>query len=349
MDRACLIIFLPLFFVLSCHSDKANNQPINKTWVKVPDSWISRALHFKYGKVDTTLLHEFANFIKPDTLNNPKTEHIDPNYGLIFNCISVDLDGDQQDELVCLVGWDVYDPYLGVLKQINGTWYLIYREEIHTFYSSSTIYIANNYSSKKTFYLNRVYDHGSGVYINGSSFYKLVNNQVYKCLDIVNDAHIYGWGLFINQSIKSSFEFTGDSNDELSVNYVYDFFPGSILPSDYSWDSHKDTPLINGEETVDYIYDDKVHKYKLDVPRYENTATDLTAEKIACFGDFGDDSLFVKAYQRQIDTIIKIGTPFQKKLLRKYLSLAQKSTTIRTEVLEEKGSAGSTTFYGPKK
>jgi len=353
MNRACLIVFIPLLFVLSCHSDKdksnANTQSINKAWRKIPDSWINRALRFNYGKVDTTLLHEFANFIKPDTLNNPHTEHVDPNYGLIFNCMSVDLDGDRQDELVCLAGWDVYSPYLAVLKQVNGVWYLIYKEEIDTFYNSPTIYVANNYSREKTFYLRRVYDHGSGVYIDDDSFYKLDNNQVYKCLDIVNDAHIYGWGLFINQSVKSDFEFDGDSDDALSVNYTYNFFPGSIYPSDYSWDGHEDKPLINGEDAVDYIYDSKKHKYKLDIPTYENTATNLTAEKIACFGDFGDDSLFVKAYRRQIDTVIKIGTPWQKKLLRKYLLLAQKNKTVKTEILEERASAGGTKFYGPKK
>ena len=295
------------------------------------------------------MLYDFAGFIKPDTLNNPHVEHINPDYGMIFNCISIDLDGDQKNEMLCLLGWDVYRPWLCVFKQVDGAWYLVYKEEINTFYSSPTIYIANNYSYEKTFYLRRVYDHGSGVLIDGYSFYKLDNYHVYKCLDIINDAHIDGWGLYLNQSVKSHFEFSGDSNDDLSVNYSYNFFPGSIYKSDFSWDAHEDLPLINGEDNVDYIYDNKEHKYKMDIPRYKNQSTDLTAEKIKCFGDFGDDSLFVKAFRRQIDTTLKIGTPLQKKLLRRYLSLASKNKTVRTEILEDKTNTGNTTFYGPKK
>ena len=349
MNRACLIIFIPLFFVLSCHSDKANNQPINKTWVKVPDNWISRALHFKYGKVDTTLLHEFANFIKPDTLNNPKTEHVDPNYGLIFNCIAVDLDGDQQDELVCLVGWDVYDPYLGVLKQINGAWYLIYKEEIYTFYNSPTIYVANNYSGKKTFYLNRVYDHGSGVYINGSSFYKLDNNQVYKCLDIINDAHIYGWGLYMNQAVKTSFEFSGDDKDELTVDYTYNFFPGAVKEGDCPWCANEEIPLVKGDDNVYYQWDNKQHKYKLDIPKYKSGSDDLTEKKIACFGDFGNDTLFVDAFRDQINETLKTGTAQQKKILKKYLALVKRDKIAKTGNLIKTTEAGGTSFYGVDK
>jgi len=112
------------------------------------------------------------------------------------------------------------------------------------------------------------------------------------------------------------------------VDYIYNFFPGSIYPADCPWCAHDDISLIKGEDNVDYVYDDKEHKYKMDIPGYKNSADDLTAEKIACFSDFGNDSLFVKAFHRQIDTILKIGSPVQKKILRKYLLLASKNKTV---------------------
>ncbi|HVW98007.1 MAG TPA: hypothetical protein VHA56_18700 [Mucilaginibacter sp.] len=347
----CLILFV-IFFSSSCqrNSKKSNDEAyptIQKNWRKIPDEWINKALKFNYQKVDTTLFVEFSRYIKPDTIAHLKTEHVDPNYGLIFNSILADLDGDQNSELICLQGWDVYTPNLCVFKQIDKAWYLIYKEEIDTFYNSPTLTIAGNYSSNKTFYLRRVYDHGSGVYIDGYSFYKLENNKVYKCLKIINDAHIYGWGLYLNQSINSDFEFMGDIKDELDVNYSYNFFPGSIYPTDFSWDSHEEIPLISGQDAISYIYDKKAHQYKLDIPKYKSGATDLTAEKIDCFGDFGNDSLFVKAFRRHIDMVLKIGTPIQKKLLNKYLKLAEKNKTVHTEILELKKHAGGTSFYGP--
>lgn len=345
---AYLVIFV--FFLLngSC-KDVKDKEHIDKTWKKIPDSWIKKATDFTYKKSDTSLLSEFAKLIKPDSLVNPHTEHVNPDYGFVFSSIHTDLDGDGIAELLCLQGWDIESPSLCVFKQLNGNWYLIYKEVINTFYGSPTLYVANNYSKNKTFYLRRVYDHGSGVYIDGYSFYKLVDNHVYNCLDILNDAHIYGWGLYINHSVKSGFEFSGDSNDELSVSYSYNFFPGSIYKSDCSWCAHDDISLIKGEDNVEYIYNDKEHKYKLDIPKYKNETTDLTAEKIACFGDFGNDSLFIKAFKRHIDTTLKIGSLLQKKILRKYLLLADKNKTVITQQLEIKTKTDGTVFYGPKK
>jgi hypothetical protein len=344
------VIFILILIMASCNNNKLkNNETINVSWKKIPDSWIKRATQFNYKKADTGLLSEFAKLVKPDTLFNPHTMHVNPDYGFVFNSVRVDLDGDGNDELLCLQGWDVDDPYLCVFKQVNNDWYLIYIEEIATFYNSPILYIANNYSKNKTFYLRRVYDHGSDVYVDGYSFYKLTDNHVYKCLNIVNDAHIDGWGLYINQSVKSAFEFSGDSNDNLSVTYSYNFYPGTIYKTDCPWCSHDDIPLIKGEDVVDYVYKNKEHRYYLDIPAYKNKIDDLTGEKIACFSDFGDDSLFVKAFRRQIDTTIKIGTPQQKKILRKYLLLVDKYKTVKTQELEVKTKAGGTTFYGPKK
>lgn len=347
-----LILLVFSLLIISCNhtgSQIKNRVTIDPSWKKIPSNWIEKALRFNYKRTDTSLISEFARIIAPDTLYNPHAEHVDPDYGRVFNAVSVDLDSDQQNELLCLQGWGTENPYLCLFKQVDNNWYLIYKEEIDTFYGSPTLYIANNYSKNKTFYLRRVYDHGSDVYIDGYSFYKLTDNHVYKCLDIINDAHIYGWGLYMNQSVKSSFEFMGDSQDNLSVDYIYNFFPGGIYKTDCPWCAHEDLPLINGNDNVDYVYNDKEHKYKLDIPDYKNSTTDLTAQKIACFADFGNDSLFVKAFKRHIDTVLKIGTPVQKKVLRKYLSLVSKSKTVKTEELEEKTQAGGTSFYGPKK
>lgn len=353
MYRLSIVIALATtLLIVACRQKNSSTKPdktINPNWKKIPDSWIEKARHYNYKKSDTAFISEFAALVKPDTLSNPEKGDRDATYNSIFNIIAADLDGDETDELICLQGWDVYLPYLCVFKHVNDNWYLIYMENVNTFYESPTLYVAGNFSKNKTFYLRRVYDHGSGVYIDGYSFYKLSDNRVYKCLDIVNDAHIYGWGLYMNQSVKSSFQFRGHSDDDLSVTYSYNFFPGSINENDCSWCAHEDISLIKGEDNVDYVYNDKAHEYKLDISGYKNTALDLTAEKINCFADFGNDSLFIKAFRRQIDTTLLIGSPTQKKILRKYLALADKNSTVMTDKLEVKTRAGNTTFYGPKK
>ncbi len=152
----------------------------------------------------------------------------------------------------------------------------------------------------------------------------------------------------MNQSVKMSFEFSGDS-DDVSVNYSYNFFPGSIYKSDCPWCAHDDIPLINGEDNVDYVFDKKQHLYKLDIPSYNNKPEDLTRQKIACFGAFGNDSLFVNAFRKQIDEKLETGTPLQKKILHQYLASLNKNKTATTQQLEIKKQIGGTVFYGPKK
>ena len=353
MRRIFFFITLLLSFSSSCVQTDTNLNQGHKgnkiNGIKIPSWWIRKASHFSYTRDDITLLKQFDSFVKPAALSNPHAEHVDPGYGRVFNVMSVDLDSEDGNELICLLGWDYSSPDLCIFKQIQGNWYLIYREEIDTFYSSPTIYVANCFSKNKTFYLRQVYDHGSGVYIDGYTFYKLINNKVYKCLSVVNDAHIYGWGLYMNQSVKTSFEFSGDEDDEVYVDYVYNFFPGSIYKSDCPWCAHEDIPLINGDDNVAYKWDNKQHIYKLSIPSYNDKPENLTAQKIACFGNFGNDTLFVKAFHYQIDETLKSGSPQQKKILKKYLTLLKRDKKVITMELEKKTEAGGTSFYGPKK
>lgn len=253
-----IAIAFALFFVSCNHR---NNTKIDPKWKKIPDNWIEKARSFSYKKTesplvtgiyvrkeDSILLADFDRIIKPDTIGKDTSES---GLRTTFNIMAADLDGDQNNELICLMGWHQYSPSLCVFKQVDNSWYLVYKEEIDTFYGVPTVYVANNYSKNKAFYLRRVYDHGSGIYEDGYSFYKLEDNRVYKCLDIINDAHIDGWGLFMNQSVKSTFEFRADADDELFVTYSYNFFPGAIEKGDLSWEAHEDISLISGEDGVE--------------------------------------------------------------------------------------------------
>ncbi|MGZ3835912.1 MAG: hypothetical protein ACXVB0_20525, partial [Mucilaginibacter sp.] len=248
---------------------------------------------------------------------------VDPGYGRIFNAMSVDLDSDGDDEVICLLGWDIYFPALCVFKQEDGDWFLIYQEQIETSYSSPTLYVANNFSKNKTFYFRYVDSHGTGVYEDRCSFYKMINNRVYKCLDLLNEAEGVGYQAKMNEEVKASFEFSGDDSDRVWVKYKYDFFPGSFDNNSCDWCANEDVPLIAGEAGVNYKWDKKSLTYKLDLLPYQNQVYDLTPQKIACFGTFVEDTLFVKAFKGQIDEKLKTGTPLQKKILKKYLALVK--------------------------
>lgn len=350
MYRACYLIFLTILLA-SCDHQKPSYSSATSVpphGKRIPDTWIEKLRHRSYTVKDSSLLPEFEKAIAPDTIYHPQTAHINSDCCKVINTMFVDLDGDTGEEMVSLLGWDEYSPYLCLFKQYDGVWYLIYKELVETFYSAPTLTVANNYSKNKPFYLRHVDNHGSGVYQDSYSIYKLIDGKVYKCLDLINDAHIYGWGLLMNQEVTSTFEFSQQQSDYVSVTYKYRFFPGAIYREDYQWCSNSDLTLLQDEYSIDYQWNTKTNKYELKAPS-KAQSTGLTAEKIACFGDFGNDSLFVKAFAPEIENVLKDGTPKQKKTIKDYLKKVRSYGTARTEELEIKATTGNTTFYGPKK
>lgn len=354
MSRLLIFLFISSFLCLGCKHQQSN-EPVKTAhdsthfMLKIPSEWIEKLLHSNYTRKDSTLLYEFEHIVGSGLINNPHWQHVDPNYGRVFNAMSVDLDGDGNNEVIAFLGWDVDSPSLCVFKQDHGDWYLIYLEDVDTFYSSPTLYVANNFSKNKTFYFRHVDDHGSGVYEDSYSFYKLINNKVYKCLDLVNEAHIYGWGLYMNQEVNMNFELNGDDSDGIWVEYHYNFFPGAVKDGDCSWCANEDISLVKGDNSVDYKWNNKKLVYELDIPSWRNEVDDLTADKVRCFGAFGNDTLFVHAFKGQIDEVLKTGSPQQKRLLKKYLSMVKQDGKAITEELEETTEAGGTKFYGVKK
>ncbi len=314
-----LILLLSVCHGIAPKSNKSSSKD-SSIHIKIPAEWIDKLRRFEYTGKPDRLLQEFDSLIRPDSLVNPHTEHVDTAYGRVCSAMFVDLDGEPGEELICLLGWDVGCPSLCVFKEREGNWYLIYLEKIETFYGAPTLYVANCRSKNKTFYLRRNYTHGSGVYADGFSFYKLINDKVYPCLDLVNRAEIVAWGLYLNQNVKLNFEFS-DYDDEILANYTYNFYPGQMKDSDCSYCMNEDVPLVRGESSANYIWNTKSMTYELD------SLSDLTAEKIACFYGFGKDSLFIRAFSREIDQTLKTGTPQQKMILKEYLGLVKKDSS----------------------
>jgi len=225
----------------------------------------------------------------------------------VFDPIFSDIDGEAGDELICLLGWDIGCPYLCVFKQQQNGWYLIYFENIHTYYSAPTLSIANNFSKNKVFYYRQVDGHGSDVYFDSYHFYKLIDGKVYKCLNLSNEQRDYGSKLWMSKEIEMNFEFGGDESDGVGVNYTYNFFSGGV------------EPLIKDEINVSYKWSNRNKKYQIDIYPFQNEEDNLIDKKIDFFNSSGEDSLFVTAFKDKIDKLLKEGSPRQKQALNNYL------------------------------
>lgn len=336
--------FIVMIFMVCCcfsactkHKD-INKKPRNRSKmdyhmdVIIPTAWIEKVRNYNHKQNNAPLLREFDSFIKPDSIFIPDYEKdLDKKKPGLLNALFVNLDNDENEELITTLGWNENFPSTAVFKKIGTDWYLLYLENYYMFYSMPDLYVANSYSVNKTFYFRRVYERGSGVYSDGYSFYKLINNKVYPCLELVNEAHIAGWALFMNQEVSMKFNFASFDGDYIWVRYKYNFFSGTINEKDTNWDSNEDISLIKGEDAVGYKWNSKHLKYELDDSSAKNEVEKLNAAKILCFGAFGNDSLFVNAFNAEIDQTLKTGTSKQKQILQRYLKLAKKNKTATTK------------------
>jgi hypothetical protein len=313
MHRFFTVVFLLYGICMSCKQNKNDVVPPKSSPydvdIKIPDEWIARVRNFSYKATDTTLLMDFERIIKPDTIRQAHWQHIAKGYGKVFNPVFVDLDGEPGEELICLLGWDVVLPYLAVFKQIDNTWHLLYLESIYTFYGAPSLSVANNYSKNKTFFVSHVDTHGTGVYEDSYSFYKLINNKVYHCFDLINESFGYGGELSLSHDVKTKFEFGSDYQDGLNVSYIYKFFLGY----------DEDSPLVKGNHGVNYLWDAKHHVYNLDIPNFKSTPEDLTAAQVKSIGKPWSDSLFVDAFTDRIKEQLKSGTSQQNKIRTAYI------------------------------
>jgi len=353
MLRLFIVLAISSFLFISCGHHKSDKPvpTVHKGYnfkLKIPSEWIEKLRHYNYKQNNVKLLRELDSLIQPNKIFVPdEDEDLDTNR-YILNPIFANLDGESANELVCLVGWDETYPSITVFKEIKGDWYLLYVEPFYMFYTMPELIIANNFAKNKTFYTRQLYDRGSGEFYDGYSFYKLVNNKVYKCLELPHEARIYGWGLYLNQEVTMDFNVNGGNTDEIWAYFHYNFFPGAINKGDMSWDGHTDISLVKGEDGINYQWDSVKFAYK---PKdYKNgDSTMLNAQKVACFGAFGNDSLFVHAFHAEINKTLQTGTRQQKRILKDYLARVKQTGHATTEELEETTEAGGTKFYGVKK
>ncbi|MDR1840235.1 MAG: hypothetical protein LBQ93_11715 [Treponema sp.] len=346
MKLSSLLIFL-LF--ISCNANKseisteningndaailkipAENFAGNNVKIFIPTQWINNILIFYHNKSSNF-------FMFPDNLANEFADIIS-SYNLIdewvtqwvllsdldqrpwyINPMIANIDEGPDPEIIAIFGLplQVYQVLL-VFKKIENNWYLLYYEPFNMFYERPELHIANNYGPNKAFFRRRLHNRGSGLFRDAYNFYKLIDGRVYPCLGLLNEVRVYGWGVILNQDINTDFKFNDSGSDELLVTYNYHFFLSLVdeyppwKPSDLY-----DISFFRGKSSIKYIWDNIEKIYK---PYYDNHGLDsLTEEKIRCFLSIGDDELFIKAFDYEINKALENSTDEEKKILRWYI------------------------------
>lgn len=260
----------------------------------------------------------------------------------------VDLDSDSISEVLVLFGWFEGSTNLCILKQIDVTWYLIFVTPVWVHNEESEFFTADNTVPNKVFYIRMMYDRGSGIKREGYEFFKLVDGEVRKCCDILTEARIYGWGLYLNQDMEATFALSEKNEDKIRVQYTYKFLAGPVYDSDMSWDSHEEILFVEGKDSIDFVWDYLSYSYQ---PIFSQKTPGLNELKLASVCTLGDDTLFVKAFSQEIQQRLQNGTDEEKKLLQDYLDLVKANGEALTPhgKMEKKGQIDNTGFWGPNK
>lgn len=352
MKKIIILLILILSFTKISAQDESEADTLTQNWnvkINIPTEWIEKIRQYDYHSNNSELLKEFEHIIQP--ISFVCIDESVYEEGGFLNPLFINLDSDKNEELIGLFGWSEFYPSLAVFKYIDTSWCLIYLEPLYVYYFSPELQVANVYSANKTFYIRCLYERGTGIYRDAYHFYKLINNNVYPCLQQINESRLCGWGLYLNQEVEMNFEFYSAHSDEIKFIYKYNFFPGAVYEKDLSWECHDELSLVSGKDYIYFEWDTIALKYKL---RYEEDNINdkyLKEQKILCFGTFGNDTIFVKAFESEINQTLENGTEEQKKLLNDYLKIVKKDKKAVSPFgeLEDKGKVGGLKIYGTKK
>jgi hypothetical protein len=311
--------------------------------IEAPADWMKKLVSDSIEFDTAQTIIQFEEILVAAGIFNPAYVDTQSKGGYIEKQF-IDLDGDQKEEILALIGWFMNEPTMIVLKEIDNTWYIIYVQPFIVHYQWPEILVSKQNINHKTFYIRCLYNRGSGIYRDAYHFYKLIDNNIFHVLELPKESKLYGWGLYINQSIDAELIFS-ENDDILFAVYNYKFFPGAIFEGDMSWDGHEDMAFVEGIDTVKFEFNNVLHRYQ---PKFDSKHNKLNAEKIACFGDFGNDSLFISAYANELNLALDTGSQELKTAINTYLDLYEKNSgqTVRTGKMVIKNNINGTIFYG---
>ncbi|MEM9920648.1 MAG: hypothetical protein AAF990_21300, partial [Bacteroidota bacterium] len=260
----------------------------------------------------------------------------------IFDLIYEDLDGNRKKEILLHFGEMRFFTKVIVLKKLQNKWNCIFNEEFGHQYSGVVLKTLEVPDGQKIFYLNHLEERGSGIHKTAIYFFRIVQEEVIPALRILSTAYVNGWGLFINQEVNGEFKYNSDK-DEIRVIYSYSFYPGPINKEDVSWESHPEVELFEGVQELTYKWDNLNKEYN------PKDIDNRIKSKVKMFDDFGNDSLFIIAFESELSKLTKSEDPVKAKIVLDYFNKVRIESKVRThnlQITKKQTEGNGLNFYG---
>jgi hypothetical protein len=248
---------------------------------EIPTSWIEKLQKYDYKTSANDLVREFQTYIAPDSLAKFDKE-------ASLNSMFVNLDEDAEVEVLVL-----FNANFAVLKKLDSKWFMIYKENEHL-HSLKIIHVSNN--KAQLICLEGKEAEGDIIAPTFYRFYRIVNEQVYICLELPKK-QVFGQDSF--RIVYANFELT-----DTAIQAKYEFYAFNKLKN-----SEKENSLIFQTNIVilyDWIEQEK--KYST-----QNTSIASALQWLK------KDDLQTIFFQKELERIKTSGTKEQKKALKQYL------------------------------
>ena len=299
MKKHIILLFLTLLSLTTI----AQNDNIGRL---VSSNWIKRVIE-RDNKSE--LINEFGKQFPSKAISTNPTENNNENSYL--NLTKINLDNDIDDEYLIFIGSDYANTMFYV---VDNDYKIIYEEYLwlHNEYPQLKIY--NSIDQHKLFSFKFLHDRGSGHWLFTNKICRIELGKVYLVLEFVEDSNDTFNHKGINGRIKS--ENVEEYGGQIFFDYSYELYPHSDVLDNLNIQDESFILIKKEKEVVIYSYDETTKK----LVKNENT---ITSEMEKYFFEPGNDSLFLKAFSKDLDKILETGTLNEKRVVE-YLRKSKK-------------------------
>jgi hypothetical protein len=220
----------------------------------------------------------------------------------------VNLDEDVEVEVLLFIkGKDILSADFCVFKQINGKWFLIYKNNYVQQFGLPEVQVANDHTPNKVFYITHQTEWGSGLLKSKYLFFKLIAGKVYEALQVTErQAEFYQKGR--RKQINTHFS-VGEAELEFEYQYTY------TALTDY--ETNKMVDIVNGRAFVIYSWHEQEKRY------VSQLGGDMTREKLDLLEENGSGR-FAQVFAEELKETTQNGSLEQKKAVELFLKSIDK-------------------------
>ncbi len=294
--------FFAIILLLSSLSTFSQNI-IVKT---VPEIWIERVIN---GEDKNKLIQEFGEQFPSKAISTDISEYKKGNSYL--NLTKINLDDDIDSEYLLFIGTNYANT---MFYTIDDNLKILFEEFLWLHNDYPQLRIFNTEDQHKMFSYTYLYGRGSGRWLFTYKVYKIIEGKVVLVLEFVKDSNDTFNHKGINGRIYTNYiSFYGN---KLFVNYNYDLYPNQNILSKLEIENEKYSLISNRKESVIYSFD-KIKK------RLIHNDMTISPKMEKYFFEPSNDSLFLKAFSKELDKIMIEGNENDKKVIE-YLRRIEK-------------------------